>query len=183
MANTVKIDKVCPNVFGISVRRYQQLAKESILPPSDNGYIDFVLATKHLISYYQKLVEGQGSITLTEERARLARVQADLATLEYQKAQGKLVDADEVERIWIAMGQACRSRLLSIPAKLPPLLEGKSKVECQGILRDHIYEALDELSERLADPDFPIEPETAVDEKASLKKKGKKKAASVKQGD
>jgi hypothetical protein len=62
MANTVKIDKVCPNVFGISVRRYQQLAKESILPQSDNGYIDFVLATKHLISYYQKLVEGQGSI-------------------------------------------------------------------------------------------------------------------------
>jgi hypothetical protein len=105
---------------------------------------------------------------------------ADLATLEYQKAQGKLVDADEVERIWIAMGQACCSRLLAIPAKIPPLLEGKSKVECQGILRDHIYEALDELSERLADPDFPIEPETAVDEKASLKKKGKKKAASRK---
>lgn len=177
MANTVKIDKVCPNVFGISVRRYQQLAKESILPPPDNGYIDFVLATKHLISYYQKLVEGQGSITLTEERARLARVQADLATLEYQKAQGKLVDADEVERIWIAMGQACRSRLLAIPSKLPPLLEGKSKPECQRILRDHIYEALDELSEKLADPDFPIEPETTANTNDTCKKKRKKGAS------
>ncbi len=175
MANTVKIDKVCPNVFGISVRRYQQLAKESILPQSDNGYIDFVLATKHLISYYQKLVEGQGSITLTEERARLARVQADLVTLEYKKAIGELVDADEVSRIWIARGQACLSRLLAIPAKLPPLLEGKSKVECQGILRDHIYEALDELSERLADPDFPMDPEPVSDKKADWKRKGKKK--------
>jgi phage terminase Nu1 subunit (DNA packaging protein) len=173
MANTVKIDKVCPNVFGISVRRYQQLAKESILPQSDNGYIDFVLATKHLISYYQKLVEGQGSITLTEERARLARVQADLVTLEYKKAIGELVDADEVSRIWIAMGQACRSRLLAIPAKLPPLLEGKNKVECHRILQDHIYEALDELSERLADPDFPIDPEPVPDKKADGKKKGK----------
>jgi len=177
----VKIDKVCPNIFGISIRRYQQLAKEGILPPPANGYIDFVLATKHLISYYQKLVAGQGSITLTEERARLARVQADLATLEYQKVQGKLVDIDEVERIWIAMGRACRSRLLAIPVKLPPLLEGKNKAEWQMILQKHIYQALEELSERLADPNSLKEAETVAREKTSLKKKVKKKVPSEKQ--
>lgn len=177
----MKLDKVCPHIFGISVRRYQQLAKEGILPPSTNGYIDFVLATKHLIFYYQKLVEGQGSITLTEERARLARAQADLATLEYQKALGKLVDIDEVEQKWFAMGQVCRSRLLAIPAILPPLLEGKSKPEWQMILQKHIYQALNELSERLADHNFPKEPETATEKKTSLKKKRRKKVYSEKQ--
>jgi len=149
MANTVKLDKVCPGIFGISVRRYQQLARENILPPTDNGYIDFIHATKRIISYYQRLVEGQGSITLTEERARLAKAQADLAILEYQKAKNKLVDAEDVERIWLAMGLACRSRLLAIPVKLAPLLEGKSKAECKMILENNIYEALNELSEKL----------------------------------
>lgn len=161
MANPVRIDKLCPDIFGISERRYRQLAKEGIVPPVENGVIDFIVAVKRLMGYYQKLVEGQGSITLVEQRARLTEVMAEKASLELQKMKGDLVSAKEVERIWIAMGQACRSRLISIPVKLSPILAGRSVIEIKRMLVDSIYEALDELSVKLGAKDFDVENPTA----------------------
>lgn len=146
MANTVKISNVCPAIYGISVRRYQQLAKEGLVPPSVGGFIDFLVATKALISYYQKLVQGTGSITLVEERARLTKVQADLSTLAYEKELGNLLEKNQVIHIWSAMIQASRSRFLSIPVKTAPLLEGLTKQEIKKILEDVIYDALNELA-------------------------------------
>lgn len=147
MANTVKLEKVCQQVFGISTRRYRQLAKAGIVPEPVDGYIDFVLATKKLIEYYQKLVKGQGSLTLTEERARLVQIQASLAELEYEKALGNLVEKEEVIKVWSGMILSARARLLSIPSKVAPLLDGKDKAERKEILEQYIYEALNELAE------------------------------------
>lgn len=146
MANTVRIDKLCPAVFGISDRRYRQLAKEGIVPPVEDGRVDFITAVKHLLSYYQKLVEGQGAITLTEERARLTKYMADKAKLEMEKTMGALVEASEVDRAWAAMGQACRSRLLSLPVNLAHVLAGLRTQEIKQILEERIYEALNELA-------------------------------------
>ncbi|MBU1864265.1 MAG: hypothetical protein KKH94_11420 [Candidatus Omnitrophica bacterium] len=146
MANTVKLDSVCPSVYGISVRRYQQLAKEGLVPSPADGLIDFVASTKALITYYQKLLQGQGSITLTDERARLTKVQADIAILEYEKTTGQLLEKDEVISAWKAMIMACRSRLLSIPTKAAPLIEGLNKRESQHVLEKMVWEALNELS-------------------------------------
>lgn len=145
MANTVKLDSVCPQVYGISVRRYQQLAKDGIVPPSEDGFIDFIASTKALITYYQKLLQGQGSITLTEEKARLTKVQANLAQLEYEKTTSQLLDKDEVLSAWKTMIMACRSRLLSIPTKATPLMEGLTRRQSQPILEKMIWEALNEL--------------------------------------
>jgi len=133
-------------VYGISVRRYQQLAKEGLVPSPADGLIDFVASTKALITYYQKLLQGQGSITLTDERARLTKVQADIAILEYEKTTGQLLEKDEVISAWKAMIMACRSRLLSIPTKAAPLIEGLNKRESQHVLEKMVWEALNELS-------------------------------------
>jgi len=70
-----------------------------------------------------------------------------MTILEYQKAQNTVLDKEQVEQAWIAMGQACRSRLLAIPVKVTPLLDGKGKMERKKLLEDYIYEALKELSQ------------------------------------
>ncbi len=146
MASTVRLDTVCPGVFGISDRRYRQLAKEGIVPPVSEGLIDFVAATKALLSYYQKLVEGQGSITLTEEKARLTKTQADMAIMELRKREGTLLERDEVLRAWTGMISSARSRMLAIPDKITPALDGLNRVERKARLTEEVYEALAELA-------------------------------------
>ena len=165
MANTVKLDKLCPGIFGISERRYRQLAQEGIVPPVEDGLVDFIAATKHLIAYYQKLVEGQGAITLTEERARLTKFQAEKAKMETERMQETLVEASEVEKRWLALGQACRARLLGIPGKSSPRLVGCTVNEMKQILEENIHEALNELADRLGAnvPEAPAAEAPAVE--------------------
>lgn len=170
MANTVKLDKLCPGIFGISERRYRQLAQEGIVPPVEDGLVDFVAATKHLIAYYQKLVEGQGAITLTEERARLTKFQAEKAKMETERMQETLVEAAEVEKRWLALGQACRTRLLAIPGKASPRLVGCAVNEIKHVLEANIHEALNELADRLG-AKAPEAPKT----KAAVREAGEEK--------
>ncbi len=89
MANEVSIEKVCKQIFGITPRRYRQLATEGVVPPVVKGKIDFLEAVKALIEYYRKLAAGQGSLTLVDERARLTKIQADMKELELQKKRGR----------------------------------------------------------------------------------------------
>jgi phage terminase Nu1 subunit (DNA packaging protein) len=174
MANTVTLDKLCPEIFGISDRRYRQLAKEGIVPPVVDGRVDFVAATKHLLAYYQKLVEGQGAITLTEERARLTKFMAEKTRMEVEKLRGTLVDASEVERTWMAMGQVCRLRLLALPVKVSPLLDGLDKRERKQVLEDNISAALDELAVHVASKEFDVEAELRSSAPATEEKQVKK---------
>lgn len=167
----VKLEEVCQQVFGISSRRYRQLAKAGLVPEPEGGYIDFILATKKLIEYYQKLIKGQGSLTLTEERARLVQIQASLAELEYEKALGNLLEKEEVIRVWTGMILSARARLLSIPSKVAPLLDGKNKAERKEILERYVYEALNELAKMQFDE---IEKKQKESEKKKEKVKSKK---------
>jgi phage terminase Nu1 subunit (DNA packaging protein) len=179
MANTVKLDSVCPAVYGISVRRYQQLAKDGLVPASVDGIIDFVTSTKALIAYYQKLAAGQGSITLIEERARLTKMQADMATLDYAKRLGNLLEKDEVVRAWAGMVAACRARLLSIPVKVTPALDGLERMERKTKIEEAIFEALSELGTMTSEEikQAAVKPEHAEaikePEAAKVKRKGK----------
>lgn len=186
MANTVKLDSVCPAVYGISVRRYQQLAKDGLVPASVDGIIDFVTSTKALIAYYQKLAAGQGSITLIEERARLTKTQADMAALDYAKRLGNLLEKDEVLRAWAGMVAACRARLLSIPVEVTPALDGLERMERKTKIEEAIFEALSELGGMTSEEikQAAVKPEHAeavkaegpgAERKGKIKKGGKRK--------
>lgn len=151
MANTVKLDSVCPGIYGISVRRYQQLAKEGLVPPSEDGHIDFIASTKALVAYYQKLLQGKGSITLVEENARLTKIKADMAMLDYQKRLGNLLEKDEVVRAWSGQITAARSKLLAIPAKVTPALDGLNRAERKQRIEEMLHEAMADMSEMTSD--------------------------------
>lgn len=81
--------------------------------------------------------------------ARLRKVagEAALIELEVQKKRGQLVEIDAVASVVGEKFAACRSRLLSLPTKLAPLLAASTDVnETQVLLEQGINEALSELS-------------------------------------
>lgn len=148
MANEQNLETVCKNIFGITSRQYRYLATDGKVPAPVSGKIDFPLATKQLLEYYRKLAAGQGSLSLTDERVRLTKINADRKDLQLQKEKGELLHVDTIMKLQGGVMQNIRSRILSLPAKLATLSFGSSTIaENESIIRKGIYEVLDEIRE------------------------------------
>ena len=120
MATEVKISAIAMPIFGITERRYRQLAKEKIVPEPVGGMVDFVTATKQYVAHLRKLVEGEGSLSLTDERTMKTREERLIKEMERKKLEGALIDRDEVVREFVARIHVLKSDLLALPKSLPP---------------------------------------------------------------
>jgi len=86
--------------------------------------------------------------SLEAERARLTFHQANKTALEEDVLKGRLITAEEVLDTWSAKVSAFRAKMLSLPTKTAHLLLNiQDFEEVDAILKAHIYEALQELSE------------------------------------
>lgn len=148
MANEVELEKVAKPVFGITSRRYRQLANEEIVPLVSKGKIDFVAASKALIGYYRKLAEGQGIMSLTEERLKKIQIERKLKELEYMVETKELIPKEEILNEFLARIAIVKQGLMSFHRSLPPILIGKEPREMADILKRHTWQLLDKFSRR-----------------------------------
>lgn len=82
------------------------------------------------------------------EKAREAFERANKLELANKQKRGEIVKVSSVQRVWSAMLSNFRSRVLAIPNKCLPLIEGAtSKAEVRAILDRAVRECLLELSE------------------------------------
>ena len=89
-----------------------------------------------------------GDYDLGQERARLAREQADALEMKNAVTRGDLLVREDVDAAVTAAFARVRARLLAIPGKLAPvLLAFETPAEAQQAMRDAVHEALRELSE------------------------------------
>jgi phage terminase Nu1 subunit (DNA packaging protein) len=98
--------------------------------------------------------DNGGEAQLAAERARLAREQADAVGLKNKIARREIVPLALVKSAIELVFTAFRERCLSIPGKVATTCEMRSRGEVEEIVRDEIYEALDELSR----PILPLDP-------------------------
>ncbi len=148
MANEVKLEDVSQKVFGISSRRYRQLAKEGLAPEVLSGKIDFVAAAKALIDYYRKLSEGQGSLTLTDERKELVKVQRQLKELEFLVKKGELIPRKNVLQEFLNRIAVVKTGMLSLSRSLPGKLNGKDGREMPVVIKRQVIQLLEKFSRK-----------------------------------
>ena len=127
--------------LGISERHVLRLTKLGILPASDNP-------KEITLAYIRYLKESKGGKTdLIEERIRLTRAQADQKEWDLKTAQGEYVHVDTAMQLWGQVAQGIRSKLLSIPSKLAPLVIGCNGLsEIKEIAEKQIHEVMEEVS-------------------------------------
>jgi phage terminase Nu1 subunit (DNA packaging protein) len=85
-----------------------------------------------------------GVATLTAERARLAREQADSAALKNAALRGDTIAAADVKAKWVAILTAIRSRILSVPSRVRMRAPHLTRAEIEIVdaeLRDALEEA------------------------------------------
>lgn len=141
--------KAIAEILMLSERRVQQLAKEKVIPRLRPGEFRLAPAVQGYIRFLQERMQSGGSDPdLQRERALLTKVQRETAELELAALRGEMHKSEDVMTVWTECVVNCRSRLLSIPTKLAPVLyEAETVADIQEALKKAVYEALDELAE------------------------------------
>lgn len=101
------------------------------------------------------------------EKDRLARLQGDKIELEIAEKRRELIPASEIEPAWIGQVLAAREALLTIPARVAPLLAHMDSAEAmRDLLDEQIEDALTKLAatdgERRIDPAAGQSPQPLV---------------------
>ena len=135
--------------LGVSGKYVQDLITKGVLQRADRGKYDLEECRKAYISHLREIAAGRaanGSLDLGEERARLAKEQADAKEMENAVERGELVYIEDVAKQIGKQTAKVRTKLLSVPTKVAPEAHASATVrEVQQIIEDAIVEALNEL--------------------------------------
>lgn len=131
-------------ITGQDRRRIKRIA--GVLEATIEGRSHLYESTE-IIPLLYKALGYDHKLDLTQERALLAHYQAGKAEIELKAMQGEFVALDEVvEEVTTGM-MAMRAKLLALPSKAAPQVIGlDSHTKILGVLRDFVYEALEELA-------------------------------------
>ena len=130
MANEINLEKLekywTSKGLRMTWRRYRQLAKDDKVPEPQKGNVDALEALARLASYYQGMAEGDGDTSLTDERRRKTKAEADIAELELAELQGALIRKEEVAREFEDRVIVIKTDLLALPKRLAKWPEAKA---------------------------------------------------------
>jgi phage terminase Nu1 subunit (DNA packaging protein) len=133
----------------LSTKMVNDLVARGTITKQPRGQYDVEEATREYVRHIREVAAGRlraGELDLAEERARLAKEQADAKEMENALLRGDLVEIGGVAKEFGKQASAVRTRLLSIPSKAAPLVISCEKpAEARAIIEDMIEEALNEL--------------------------------------
>jgi hypothetical protein len=141
--------KVVARFLDITERRVRQLRDEKVISETTPGLYNLQETTHKYINYLRKRnPESEENIDYNTERAKLIRAKRQNEEFELHLKEGKLHEAVEIETVMKDMLVNFKSRLMSIPAKLSPVLAKKTdRAEIFKIIKAQVDEALTELSD------------------------------------
>ncbi|KPQ07466.1 MAG: Phage DNA packaging protein, Nu1 subunit of terminase [Rhodobacteraceae bacterium HLUCCA12] len=98
------------------------LVKRNLAVKLGHDAYDLAETVGRYVEHLRGTASGRGGeeqvLTLTGERARLARAQADAQELKNAALRSELVPASEVERAWSDTLRGLRSQLLAVPSRI-----------------------------------------------------------------
>lgn len=101
-------------------------------------YIDFKIAGA---------AEGGNTIVREKEQAEHERIKKKISEVKLRRLRQELLEAKDVEEFLTEMLVAFRSRLVSIPQKLAPLVVAEPDVNrIRELLEGEVFQAIEELS-------------------------------------
>ena len=156
MAASTQPVAVIAKLLDLSERRVQQLSREGVIPKATRGQYDLIGSVRGYVRYLRdQAVSAQaGAPDYAVERARYIRARADLAEMEANQRRGSLIAASDAGAAWVAMLALLRTRLLSLPDRLAPLVyETDSLAGTRDLLRGTLREALEDLASSDVQPD------------------------------
>ena len=135
--------------LGVHERTIRDLADRGIIAKVARGKYDLAASVKSYCSHVREVAAGRGGesgvASLTSERARLAREQADAAALKNAAMRGDMISAGDVATRWRDILTGVRLRMLAIPGRVGLAAPHFSRADIEVLDRE-VRDALEEAS-------------------------------------
>lgn len=138
---TVDIETLA-DLLNISSRMVSDYARRGVIIRQTHGQYVLRESVKSFVAHVHKKADSD---TLTQERIRQTKAQADLLDLKNAKAKAELLDASDVEKEWASVLRDLRAALLAVPSRVGSRLPSLTAHDIGEIARE-IKDALAELA-------------------------------------
>ena len=132
-------------LIDISERRFRELIDNDVITRSARSAYTAAIFVPEYCRHLRKRATGRPSLD-GDSRKRLDAARADLAELELAEKTRELIPVQEMADGINVMVSNMKARLVAIPSKTAPLISPDAPARTEKIIREQIYEALDELS-------------------------------------
>lgn len=124
----------------------------------EGGKYDLALFVQRWVQYNVDN-ETSGDQTLDEVKAKHEIVKTRKTELEVARLEGKLVDVQEIRRLWGGVANTVMQNMIRLPSKVAPRLVMQKNTEViSGILDEEIRDVLNQIA------DTPLPEEAAQEE-------------------
>src|SRR6266851_1216497 len=104
--------------LGLSSRTVSQHAITGVMIRASRGRYLLKASVRSYANHLSKAATGRAATQRTDERARLAKVQADTAEHKLAVSRGDYVRATDVEARWCSILRSVRSGCLALPSRI-----------------------------------------------------------------
>lgn len=133
---------------GISIVAFDKWGVEPVFREGRSAYFSVRDVLDNRLANAEKKQKPDIDLDIVKERARLTHHQANIAELDEEVKRGELIPAYVVEQVWGDMLASFRAKILSVPTKAAHQFVALTDLsEIQDALKEHLCEALTELSE------------------------------------
>lgn len=141
--------KAVASWLDLSERRVRQLRDDKIITEYMPGLYNLKDVSHDYINYLRKSnPESESQIDYNTERAKLVRAKREAQELELQLRKNEVHTTQDIEQVMTDTLIKFKTRLMSIPAKLSPILsKKKDQTEIFKLLKGAVDEALEELAD------------------------------------
>jgi phage terminase Nu1 subunit (DNA packaging protein) len=135
--------------LGINVATFKDFVARGIIEERDRGQYTLEECAKQYLSHLREIAAGRmttDGLNLADERARLAKEQADAKEMENMVERGELLYMDDVIKDFEEQLMNCKTKLLATPTKIAAeVFASRDVQEVQELMEEAIKDALSEL--------------------------------------
>lgn len=142
------------DIIGKTPKWVNSLTNDGILVQVSRGKYDLATNVQRYVEYARGIgdIENEDGVNYVEEKALHERAKRKLAEMELAEKEGQLIQVEEVEQLLGKMIGLFKSRCLTIPSKVSPLVQYETELpKITTLLKQEISEALQELSDQYRD--------------------------------
>lgn len=148
---------ILARAFGITNTRVEQLAQQGVILKIKHGEYDPWPSIQGYIAYKNREWEKGKSASIDDPlhraRTRLTEAKAETAEIDAALARGDVIAADIVEALWTDSLVKMKAKVLAMPTRLAPQLEGQSDTKViHQLLKEACHEALAEVADYDPEP-------------------------------
>lgn len=126
-------------------------ADEKLFVPGENGKYDLAMFVQRWVNYNVGNERGTNQ-SLDEVKAVHELVKTRKTELEVARMEGRLVDVQDVRRLWADLANTVMQNMLRLPNKLAPILQ---MVDSVPVIAGMIDREIRDVLEALADTPVP----------------------------